>query len=93
MESKGCHALTYNIHTEKCGICSMLDTMHPGAQTSVNCTNFTLDDEVCTVSVKTDVCGHIQGEIGKNISVTLSGNLIIIMVCQHYEYIHHILHL
>ena len=68
-----CHTLTYNIHPLNCGICSDLIITHPAM--SVTCVNFTLDGRVCTFSVQTEVCGHIHGEMNKNISVTLLGKI------------------
>ena len=63
-----CEAIHYHINASNCGHC-------PGVtnDTTVTCSGFSLDNQVCLLAVQTVVCDNITGNESSRVQVILRG--------------------
>lgn len=67
-----CPSTRYLISTNgNCGTCPQST-----ASTSATCTNMTatINDRICSLTVQTEICGFIRGELSDPLLVKLNGN-------------------
>ena len=63
-----CEAIHYHINASGCGHCPDVTN-----DTTISCRDFSLDNQVCLLAVKTVVCDNITGNESRGIQVTLRG--------------------
>ena len=79
-----CEAVSYLINASNCGHCPNVTN-----DTTVTCTGFSLDSQMCLLSVQTAVCGDNTGNESRYVEVALKG----MPVPNHYNiaYLHQVL--
>ena len=79
--SGSCSSLIYNIIASNCGTC-------PNSTTSLfaTCTNMTINGEICSFAVETEVCGNIIGQRNNSITVYLDGRPLLVNMSDAAEF-------
>ena len=63
-----CTAVDYHINSSNCGHCPNVTN-----DTTVTCSGFSLDSQVCSLAIRTVVCDNITGNESRSIQITLRG--------------------
>ena len=63
-----CEAIHYHINASNCGHCPSVTD-----DTTVTCSGFSLDNQVCLLAVRTVVCDNITGDESSRVQVILRG--------------------
>ena len=66
-----CEAIHYQINASNCGHCPNVTN-----DTTITCVDFSLDNQVCLLAVRTVVCDNITGNESRSIQVTLRGTYV-----------------
>ena len=75
-----CKAIHYYINASNCGHCPNVTN-----DTTVTCTSFSLENQICLLAIQTVVCDNITGSESRRVEVILRGMSQITIIAYHWS--------